>query len=1140
MKRKFLAAILAIAFLAVNTLGFNQQTAHAEWNFEWPKFEWPKIELPKFEWPKLEWPKFELPKFTIPGTNIEIDPDLGFEGIKKLVDTFKLPDEIDIPGTPYKIYTKEDLGQNLIKNLTPFVSDAAGFLNPLKPAASIAKMVLKMARPYIEPLIRQILPAPVKGAFWNVKQQINSLVRSIDIPVIKNVLFALWDIFVGPLDDLAIEIIDILAEEDKARAEGRPVQEIVGEPPEMILSKPFVNEKPIGYFDNVDENGIATGWALDPNDPGKSITVRIRIWAQTGNLVFEIPTDQPRPDVNQPGNHGFRFRIPSSVRNGNSNAIDAYGIDIDDAKIEVELPTTKRFRLYEKASGILENIDTDGNITGWAIDPDKENTAALVKIYLDDTRHLGDVATSIPRPDLKETIAQAFNITARNNVGFKVKINPDEYRDGIRHKLTAFVINQNDKGEVARYKLGQELFFMFPEVLKVSFAKDPITVQQGSRVFNTIIGVGNKNHDAIVSIDGKLIDVNADKHGYPFNNAATDIVITNDKTNAKTRSFDFSFKTPQDLPLGEHTVTIESGKYAGPVQGFVYKGSFKINVIPYETMQVTVPAEVVTESPFDITISKIPRQIHFSGKDKNATIKGVAFTGDKGGFNTETEAIQENSDGTITLHLNLPYEANSMRTDRGPVEITLRVDYDTDLAMEEFRAQKDFSMGYFKGKTAEGKQAIFTPNCKSTLKPILNLKGGSGYVDGSATGFGCNQKFSVTISGENEGRPFSVSLPNTSKTPSPIISYVDETAWDGSIPQFGMRTNEIWARDYTAVEEITITITDTQGNSASAKISMPSPYQVKILPLKGDKLIPGEDIKLILKGFYNKVSLSIDGESWRQIYLTKENIKTDENGLIYYSGLYMPTWITPGVHKLIAEESTYIDGQGDVFYKAQSSFIIEGNTAPEDEKNDNNNKTGPEKKKKSPPTVSVNPTTAKAGNSFEITATGFSPLGTMTIYIRPASSPDEGGTKLSGYADYSDSDGALTKTATIPSALTPGAYKIVVTDIEGLKATADLTIEAAPKPKPKPKPVIPTIKPEPTPETTPKPTSEPEPYVEPEPEPEPESEPEPEKAPTCPDGFSYSPTFKQCLEDAPQSSPFEGLPCDDNIPLYAQKGCIQQ
>lgn len=1168
MKRKFLAAILMTALLAINTLGFNQHTAHAEWKLEWPKIELPKIELPKIELPKLEWPKFdwpkiEIPKFTIPGTNIVVDPDLGMEGIKKLAESFKLPDEIDIPGTSFKIYTKESIGTNLVKNILPFADGFINYLDPLKPAASAARLILGYARPLIEPLIRSILPAPAKHLFWQIKDQINGLVKSLDIPILKDVLLPLWNILVGPIDDLAMEILDILAEEDKGAAKiGGPGSgtggggQVVGGPPQMIIPQPFVNQKPIGAFDAIDENGIATGWAYDPNEPGASLRLKVKIWTRPQPIVTEIVTDQHRPDVNQPGNHGFSFRIPSIARTGEYLSMDFYAIDKNDASIEVELPRNKSFRLVEKAAGRLEKIDKDGTITGWAIDPDRENTSALVKVYLDDTKHLGDLTVSIPRPDLKDLIAQNFNIKSKNNVGFKVKIDPEQYRDGINHKITAYVINENDKGEVTKSELPYALTFMFPETLPVSFEKDPVTVQQGSRVFNTIFGVGNKDHYANVYIDDKKIDINADKHGYPFNNPQTGITIPSDKTGVKTRSMDFSFKTPKDITLGEHTVTVENGPYTGEYQGFVYKGSFKINVIPYEQMTITVPATIAAESEFDIIVSKIPRLVKFSGEGKNASFTGASMSGDKGSYNPTLASITENVDGAYSIRIKLPYEANVMREDSGPIDIILYVSYDTELAREEFRAQEYMNHNYFTGKTAQGAKAIFTPNCKSTLKPALDLQGGTGSASGSATGFGCNQKFSVTISGENEGKAFSFTFPNNSKSPAPINLWGDQTSWNGEIPQFALGTNVFWSRDYTSVEDVTITITDAQGFSASAKVKITSPYQVKILPLKGDKLVPGEDIKLVLQGFTEKISLSLDGESWRQIYLNKENIKTDENGLIYYSGLYMPTWVNPGTHKVTAEDLSYTgvylgyeDEAKKVRNKAQSSFVIEGEETPEeDDKTDTGTKTDSEKKKKSPPKVTLNITTAKAGDSIDIIATGFSQLATMTIYIRPASSPDEGGTKLSGYADYSDSDGALTKNAKIPSTLSPGSYKIIVTDIEGKEAATDLTIEALPKPKPKPKPtpkpapkveVDPTT-PTPEPEPTPIPQPDPEPYVQPEPEPEPQSEPEEEKAPTCPDGYSYSPTFKQCLEDAPQSSPYEGLPCDDSIPMYSQKGCIPQ
>ncbi len=45
----------------------------------------------------------------------------------------------------------------------------------------------------------------------------------------------------------------------------------------------------------------------------------------------------------------------------------------------------------------------------------------------------------------------------------------------------------------------------------------------------------------------------------------------------------------------------------------------------------------------------------------------------------------------------------------------------------------------------------------------------------------------------------------------------------------------------------------------------------------------------------------------------------------------------------------------------------------------------------------------------------------------------------------------------------------------------------------------------------------------------------------CPDGFTYSPTLAQCIEDDPaEDSPYAGQPCNEYIPLYQQPGCIQE
>lgn len=1111
---------------------FNVHTAHADW--EWPKLELPHIELPHFDWPKIELPHFELPTFTIPGTNFVFDPKLGLDGLKDIANL--IPDKIDVPGTSFSIYPKESAGANIIKNLSSVAGDLVGFLDPFKPAASAARLVLGWVRPIIEPLIKQILPTPVKGAFFAVKTQINNIVKSLDNPLIQNILLPIWDFFVGPIDDLAMEIVDILAEEETAPGAGPGGQhEITSGPPQMILSSPFVNEKPIGAFDAIDANGIATGWALDPNNPSESINVRLS--PMSGGAII-IPANQPRSDLNQPGNHGFSFRIPSSMRNGILQSLDAFAIDSHDSSIKVQLNSSQSYRLYEEAFGALNTITTDGTLIGWAIDPDRA-TPPEVKFYLDESTYIGSATANqaYTYATLPDTLFAKVPHASRN-VGFTFQIDPEKYRDGIRHVINAFAVNTNDNGETKEVLLADSpVYFSYPKTLQVTFSEDPLTVIAGSRVFQTINGISSKHHSVQVLIDDKPFDVNSDKHSYPFYIGRDDywLRFSDGTDSSETRSAKFNFKLPEDIALGEHTVTFDAS--VNEYQGFVYKASFKINVVAYEPMVVVVPDVITPETEFDVQISKIPHFVKLTGDGANATVKGIFFSSESGSYTATPSSVTENGDGTAVAHVAVPYELSRIRKDRGPISAGLWVTLENDLAKEEFRLPSQLTDKYFDAKTAAGTDPILEPLCKSTNTPTLTVEGGEGVINGSGANFTCWGDFTVTVSGVNKGKDFSFVLDknywygNAATTIPPMAYAPKQIEWNGELKSFGINTTETWTQNYTTVEDVTVTITDSAGNSASAKVHMPSPYQVRVLPLEGDTLIPGDYFRLAFKGFQygHQMNLNIDGESTRQFYI-REGLKGSDDGFAYYDELYIPTWLTSGKHTLVMQDMTALDAKGKPLYKAETTFMVGGSAV--NTNGETQDDTG--KSTVTAPTVSVNPVSVKAGSSVDITMTGFGPLGTVTIYLRPAATPDSGGTKLSGYADYTDSSGSLVKQGVqISSSLSAGQYVIVVTDTQNLKATTNLTIEAAADSKKTTTKestkesdtteVLPTV------DTT-------EPVVE---EPAPDLSQE-ETTPVCATGSTYSPTFKMCIEDAPEeSSPYEGLPCNESIPLYAQKGCIE-
>jgi hypothetical protein len=89
----------------------------------------------------------------------------------------------------------------------------------------------------------------------------------------------------------------------------------------------------MGWFDTIDGQGTAYGWACDPNDFNAALQIHFYeggtyIGATTANTGRE-PAVGDRCGGNP--NHGFAFALPVSVRDGRSHALYAYAINIGPA-----------------------------------------------------------------------------------------------------------------------------------------------------------------------------------------------------------------------------------------------------------------------------------------------------------------------------------------------------------------------------------------------------------------------------------------------------------------------------------------------------------------------------------------------------------------------------------------------------------------------------------------------------------------------------------------------------------------------------------------------------------------------------------------------------------------------------------------
>jgi hypothetical protein len=95
---------------------------------------------------------------------------------------------------------------------------------------------------------------------------------------------------------------------------------------------------PIGYLDGMDANGDVRGWTLDPDSGASSTVAHFYVDGPygTGTFAGAVNASVPRGDVNQqtgyPGNHGFKFNIPTKYRDGKTHSLYAYGIDVTGTK----------------------------------------------------------------------------------------------------------------------------------------------------------------------------------------------------------------------------------------------------------------------------------------------------------------------------------------------------------------------------------------------------------------------------------------------------------------------------------------------------------------------------------------------------------------------------------------------------------------------------------------------------------------------------------------------------------------------------------------------------------------------------------------------------------------------------------------
>jgi hypothetical protein len=211
----------------------------------------------------------------------------------------------------------------------------------------------------------------------------------------------------------------------------------------------------IGGFDELTAEGVAKGWALDPDFPAGTIAVYFYVDGpmRQATYVGMAWAGLPGTSGSQGAGHAFSWRIPDAHRNGVPHTLYVYAIDYSGLKRDSPLLGTRSFLLQPKNEapvGTIETVDGNGKVTGWAVDPNQGYEALRVSFYVSSSLIdystkgqvlAGQVWANLPRPDVTEATG------CQGGHGFEWTI-PLEHRGAA--KLYAYV---NDMSTQARTAL---------------------------------------------------------------------------------------------------------------------------------------------------------------------------------------------------------------------------------------------------------------------------------------------------------------------------------------------------------------------------------------------------------------------------------------------------------------------------------------------------------------------------------------------------------------------------------------------------------------------------------------------------------------------------------------------------------------
>ena len=221
----------------------------------------------------------------------------------------------------------------------------------------------------------------------------------------------------------------------------------------------------LGAIDSISIDGVASGWAINPRDPGETVWVRLILdeGTERAAVLGTFPADQPQLGANQnapDGPHRFEIALHDAALDGRSHSLSviALGVDADSKTplagsplpFQAGLNTSPPIELNPPADqyppqGALDGVTADGLAFGWAFDLDVSDRPLQVHLYVDDSpydggRYIGSVETDQARPD----VVAAWDHPGLH--GFALQL-PESLLDQSR-PLYAYVFNVGHPGNV--------------------------------------------------------------------------------------------------------------------------------------------------------------------------------------------------------------------------------------------------------------------------------------------------------------------------------------------------------------------------------------------------------------------------------------------------------------------------------------------------------------------------------------------------------------------------------------------------------------------------------------------------------------------------------------------------------------------